>query len=187
MTLLDKLLLYMVFLNYTWGDGGIIVTVPILVCTYIHTYIVLKRIGQYCSKENFKPDIVGRVSFAAKSLCMWVRAMEVYGRVYRVVEPKKKKLEQANKQLAEKQATLHEAKEKLRELKEKLEQLQKQYEEKLATKDDLRKKAELTELRLDRAAKLVSGLAGERVRWEGSIKVVMLLYMSAPTEFYFCV
>ena len=132
---------------------------------------VLKRIGQYCSKENFKPDIVGRVSFAAKSLCMWVRAMEVYGRVYRVVEPKKKKLEQANHQLAEKQANLHEAKEKLREVKEKLEELQRQYEEKLATKEDLRKKAELTELKLDRAAKLVSGLAGERVRWEESIKV----------------
>ena len=137
----------------------------------IFFFEVLKRIGQYCSKENFKPDIVGRVSFAAKSLCMWVRAMEIYGRVYRVVEPKKKKLEQANKQLAEKQATLHEAKEKLREVKEKLDELQRQYEEKLATKEELKKKAELTELKLDRAAKLVSGLAGERVRWEESIKV----------------
>ena len=51
---------------------------------------VLKRIGQYCAKPDFKPEMVGRVSFAAKSLCMWVRAMEVYGRIYRVVEPKKK-------------------------------------------------------------------------------------------------
>lgn len=101
--------------------------------------------------------------------------MEVYGRVYRVVEPKKKKLELANHQLAEKQANLHEAKEKLREVKEKLEELQRQYEEKLATKEDLRKKAELTELKLDRAAKLVSGLAGERVRWEDSIKVCCIL------------
>lgn len=50
----------------------------------------LKRIGQYCSKPDFQPDTVGRVSLAAKSLCMWVRAMEVYGRIFRVVEPKKK-------------------------------------------------------------------------------------------------
>lgn len=50
----------------------------------------LKKIGVICAKEDFKPDIVGRVSLAAKSLCMWVRAMEVYGRIYRVVEPKKK-------------------------------------------------------------------------------------------------
>ncbi len=97
--------------------------------------------------------------------------MEVYGRIYRVVEPKKKRLEAANRQLAEKQASLREAKDKLREVKDKLEQLQKEYEEKLATKEDLRKKAELTELKLDRAAKLVTGLAGERVRWEESVKV----------------
>lgn len=142
-----------------------------LTCDKFHFLAVLKRIGQYCSKENFKPEIVGRVSFAAKSLCMWVRAMEVYGRVYRVVEPKKKKLEQANRQLAEKQASLHEAKEKLREVKEKLDTLQAQYEEKLNTKEDLKRKAELTEIKLERAAKLVSGLAGERVRWEDSIKV----------------
>ena len=50
----------------------------------------LKRIGQICAKPDFKPDTVGRVSLAAKSLCMWVRAMEVYGRIFRVVEPKKK-------------------------------------------------------------------------------------------------
>ena len=50
----------------------------------------LKKIGVICAKEDFKPDMVGRVSLAAKSLCMWVGAMEVYGRIYRVVEPKKK-------------------------------------------------------------------------------------------------
>ncbi len=138
----------------------------------LYPHAVLKRIGQYCSKPDFTPDIVGRVSGAAKSLCMWVKAMEVYGRIFRVVEPKKKRLETANRQLAEKQATLKEAKEKLREVKEKLEELQRQYEEKLATKEDLKKKAELTEQRLDRAGKLVSGLAGERIRWEESVKVL---------------
>ncbi len=56
-------------------------------------------------------------------------------------------------------------------MKEKLDELQRQYEEKLATKEDLRKKAELTELRLDRAAKIVTGLADERTRWEESVKV----------------
>ncbi|KAG7255156.1 hypothetical protein CRUP_006430, partial [Coryphaenoides rupestris] len=37
---------------------------------------VLKRTGQYCTQADFQPDIIGRVSLAAKSLCMWVRAME---------------------------------------------------------------------------------------------------------------
>lgn len=38
---------------------------------------VLKKIGAYCAQPDFQPDIIGRVSLAAKSLCMWVRAMEV--------------------------------------------------------------------------------------------------------------
>jgi len=64
-----------------------------------------------------------------------------------------------------------------------LEELQRQYEEKLATKEDLKKKAELTELRLTRAAKLVSGLAGERTRWEESVKVCKSgLYISWLTR-----
>lgn len=124
---------------------------------------MLKKIGAYCAQPDFQPDIIGRVSLAAKSLCMWVRAMEVsggvraassepglgrpqrpqekagageeapgvsgrwvkrcpavflqlYGRLYRVVEPKRVRLNAALAQLQEKQAALAEAQEKLREV-----------------------------------------------------------------------
>ncbi len=40
---------------------------------------VLKKIGQYCRQVDFQAEIIGKVSLAAKSLCMWVRAMEVRG------------------------------------------------------------------------------------------------------------
>ena len=39
----------------------------------------------------------------------------------------------------------------------------------MAQKEELRRKAEETELKLERAGKLVSGLAGERERWEASV------------------
>ena len=52
-----------------------------------------------------------------------------------------------------------------------MEELKRQYDEKSAQKEELKRKAELTELKLDRAGKLVSGLAGERDRWEASVKV----------------
>ena len=77
---------------------------------------VLKKIGQYCSQADFQPDIIGRVSLAAKSLCMWVRAMDMYGRIYRVVEPKRQRLHAAQHQLKEKQDQLQEAKDKLAEV-----------------------------------------------------------------------
>lgn len=77
---------------------------------------ILKKIGQYVIQSDFQPEIVGRVSLAARSLCMWVRAMEMYGRIYRVVEPKRQKLYAAQAQLREKQNQLQEAKNKLAEV-----------------------------------------------------------------------
>ena len=77
---------------------------------------VLKKIGTYCSQADFQPEIIGRVSLAAKSLCMWVRAMEVYGRIYRVVEPRRQRLNQATSQLKEKQAILTEVKAKVKKV-----------------------------------------------------------------------
>lgn len=43
----------------------------------------LKRIAGYTSNEEFVPDKVGLVSFAAKSLCMWVIAIEKYAKVWK--------------------------------------------------------------------------------------------------------
>ena len=44
---------------------------------------ILKKINQYSADENFNPEVVGRVSGAAKSLCLWVKAMESYGTIFR--------------------------------------------------------------------------------------------------------
>ncbi|XP_053319883.1 dynein axonemal heavy chain 2 [Spea bombifrons] len=130
----------------------------------------LKKIGQYCAQADFQPDTVGRVSLAARSLCMWVRAMEMYGRIYKVVEPKRARMNAAMAQLAEKQASLAEAQNKLREVGERLEKLKMQYDEKLAQKEQLRSEAELMEVKLERAGTLVTGLAGEKSRWEETVK-----------------
>lgn len=130
---------------------------------------ILKRTSQYCADENFQPDIVGRVSGASKSLCLWVRAMETYGIIFRQVAPKKEKLRIAKETLEKKQKTLRDAKLKLQEIQDKLSELKNQYDEKVALKEKLRQESEMTELKLIRAEKLVSGLGGERDRWEKSI------------------
>lgn len=43
----------------------------------------LKKIATYTTNDEFQPDKVGIVSLAAKSLCMWVRAIEKYAKVFR--------------------------------------------------------------------------------------------------------
>jgi dynein heavy chain len=44
---------------------------------------------------------------------MWVRAMELYGQIFRVVQPKRERYNQAMSQLKEKQDALADAKKKL--------------------------------------------------------------------------
>eukprot|EP01135_Chromosphaera_perkinsii_P000405 Nk52_evm52s78 gene=Nk52_evmTU52s78 len=134
---------------------------------------ILSRIGsKYCANPEFQPDTVGRVSHACKSLCMWVKAMEIYGRIFRQVAPKRAKLDEAVAALASKQKALQDAKDKLAEVERNLEELKRQYDEKLALKEKLRKESEELEIKLERATMVVEGLSGERMRWEATILVL---------------
>lgn len=63
---------------------------------------------------------------------MWVRAMDVYGRVYRVVEPKRQRLKQAELILQDKQEQLIEAQAKLDDVNAKMQRLQEEYQEKVS-------------------------------------------------------
>lgn len=57
------------------------------------------------------------------------------------------------------------------QINDKIESLKKSYEEKVAEKEDLGQKAKLLQLKLERAGKIVSGLGGEKDRWESSVEV----------------
>ncbi|XP_025836128.1 dynein heavy chain 2, axonemal-like [Agrilus planipennis] len=129
----------------------------------------MKKIHQYTTNPEFVPDKVGIVSVAAKSLCMWVIAIEKYAKVWRVVRPKKEKLDEALESLKEKQRLLAEAQAKLAELNMMLQKLQREYEEKLLQKEELDRKAEMLRLKLERAAMLVENLSGEKERWEQTV------------------
>jgi hypothetical protein len=67
---------------------------------------VLNKISKWTKDPEFDPEVVGAVSKAAKSLCMWVRAMEVYGRNAKQVASKPANLQAAMKTLSQKQAQL---------------------------------------------------------------------------------
>ena len=46
--------------------------------------------NKYISNPSFVPEKVATQSKVCKSLCMWVRAIDVYAKVFKVVEPKRK-------------------------------------------------------------------------------------------------
>jgi dynein heavy chain, axonemal len=73
----------------------------------------IDKVRPYLELQEFDPDTVKKASKAAFGLCSWVRAVESYDRVARVVEPKQKRLQAAEVEvmgllasLAEKQAQL---------------------------------------------------------------------------------
>lgn len=53
---------------------------------------ILQKLQKYITNPDFVPDKVEKVSKACKSMCMWVRAMDLYSRVLKEVGPKREKL-----------------------------------------------------------------------------------------------
>lgn len=75
-----------------------------------------------------------------------------------------------------------EAKAKLAEITETLTKLQIAYEEKLAQKEELNKKAELLRIKLERAFMLVEGLSGEKIRWENTVATLDINFDCLPGD-----
>lgn len=74
---------------------------------------------------------VGKQSKAAMSMCLWVRAMDTYATVYKIVEPKRQALaaaqaalDAANAILAQKQKELQDIRDKVAELQAQLAAMQ---------------------------------------------------------------
>ena len=130
---------------------------------------LLKKINKYTSNPDYDAEKVGKVSMAARGLCLFVRAMEVYGNVAKEVAPKRAKLKAAQDNLAKKQAALKAAQDKLAEVLAQVQALRDKYDHSMNQKQTLEDELEDLEGKLIRAEKLVTGLAGEKTRWEASI------------------
>lgn len=131
---------------------------------------MMGKIRKYTVKDEYDPEKVGKQSGAAKGLCIWVQAMEVYFEVAKNVAPKRAKLAEAQKALAKKEAALQEAKDTLAEVLAKVKRLNDTFEASSSQKEALVSELEQLEMKLNRAEQLVDGLGGEKVRWEASIE-----------------
>jgi len=133
---------------------------------------LLGKLQKYIKNEDFVPAKVKNVSKAATSLCLWVRAMDIYSRVAKEIGPKKEKLkgaEDSSKAAAEKLAI---AVAELELVENKLRTLQQQLESAKARAAQLERDAEDCEVKLKRAEKLLDGLGNESVRWNAASTVL---------------
>ncbi|CAB3991140.1 dynein heavy chain 3, axonemal-like, partial [Paramuricea clavata] len=127
---------------------------------------VMKKIrDKYIPHADFNPSVVRTVSSACEGLCKWVRALEVYDRVAKVVAPKKEKLAAAEAELAIQMKQLNAKRAELKEVEDKLQALNDQFDAMTTKKKDLEDNIDLCSKKLDRAEKLIGGLGGEKDRW----------------------
>jgi dynein heavy chain len=123
------------------------------------------KFRQYSKNADFQPEIVGKVSKACESLCIWVLAVEKFHQVYRTVKPKEKKVKEANEALEIIRAGLEKKQTMLVKIETHLNQFQMQYQSSVEEKKKLENRKELMRSRMNRALELTSALDTEKVRW----------------------
>ena len=134
-----------------------------------HCIVGVKRLT---AMPEFLPEAVAKQSKAATGICKWVRAMEVYDRVAKVVEPKRIALKKAEGELTVMMAALKEKQDSLQQVLDKIAKLESDFQAANNEKVSLANQVDMCEKKLVRAGKLISGLGGERARWTENVQVL---------------
>lgn len=129
------------------------------------TKIVTRFIFRYINDPDFNPNSIKSVSNACEGLCKWIRALDVYDKVIKIVGPKKEKLQQAETDYAVQMEKLNEKRAELSGVLSKLQTLRDELAEKTKEKKELEDNIDLCSQKLTRAEQLISGLSGEKYKW----------------------
>ncbi|CAI9733108.1 dynein heavy chain 6, axonemal-like isoform X2 [Octopus vulgaris] len=130
---------------------------------------LLRKLKVYIDNPKFFPEIVENVSKACKSLCMWVRAINLYAYVFRAVQPKQQRLAKAKEELATVMSNLRVHQDALAKVVAQIAALQKTYDESVDEKERLECKITQTAVRLKRATKLTKALADKHEKWKETV------------------
>ncbi|XP_053132344.1 dynein axonemal heavy chain 3 isoform X3 [Hemicordylus capensis] len=138
---------------------------------------VMKRIREkFINHPDFQPAVIKNVSSACEGLCKWVRAMEVYDRVAKVVAPKRERLREAEGLLAIQMQKLNKKRAELKNVIDRLQALNDEFEEMNNRKKELENNIDICSQKLVRAEQLISGLGGEKDRWTEAARLLGIRY-----------
>ncbi|WAR10683.1 DYH7-like protein [Mya arenaria] len=138
--------------------------------------------SKYITNPDFEPDKVRVASRACEGLCRWIRAMDTYDRVAKVVAPKKEDLKRAQAELSEAMKTLEKKRASLKEVQDKLNKLTEKLEFNKQKKVDLENQVDLCTKKLARAEQLIGGLGGEKDRWGVAAKLLGAKYTNCTGD-----
>eukprot|EP00040_Diaphanoeca_grandis_P037866 m.251032 g.251032 ORF g.251032 m.251032 type:complete len:4203 (+) comp33890_c0_seq2:91-12699(+) len=131
---------------------------------------IINKIKPFIEDPAFTPEAVAKVSKACTAICSWVRAMDKFYHVNRMVAPKRAALKEATELLEITKKKLAGLRSNLAKLNESLKSMEDNFASMTEKKKVLEDKAEECVARLGRAEKLINGLGGEKVRWADSVK-----------------
>ncbi|NXN55853.1 DYH3 protein, partial [Rynchops niger] len=139
---------------------------------------IMKRIRErFIDHPDFQPAVIKNVSSACEGLCKWVRAMEVYDRVAKVVAPKRERLREAEALLDVQMQKLKTKQAELKEVVDRLQALNDEFDSMNDRKRELENNIELCSQKLVRAEQLISGLGGEKDRWTEAARLLGIRYI----------
>ena len=87
----------------------------------------LTKLKKYINDPRFVPKNIAKKSDAGKSICMWVRAMDTYAEVKKIVVPKEEALKVAEQQLSKATAELKVKQAELQKVRDKIAALEAEY------------------------------------------------------------
>lgn len=114
---------------------------------------------------------IEKVSKVAKSVSLWVIAIDKFAKVYKDVEPKIKRHDAAEAELREVMRLLKAKQKELADVEAKIAALQEFIDAKNMEFKVIQERVDLTSGRINRAGRLTSALADEEVRWKNEVKV----------------
>eukprot|EP00891_Asterochloris_glomerata_P001497 jgi/Astpho2/1497/e_gw1.00026.129.1_t len=150
---------------------------------------ICEALARVVEDARFTPDQASQLltfrlpqSNAARSMCLWVRAMDTYSKVVRVVEPKRQALQGAETALQIVEEQLAATRAQLRDVVEKVDHLKQQLADTQAELGSLQAQYSLGEKRLARASKLMAALGNEAVRWTAAAEALTARLQLLPGD-----
>lgn len=144
--------------------------------------ITVKKIKTYINNKDYDPVKIERVSKVAKSVALWVIAMEKFANVFKIVEPKIRKARDAEKEKEEVMAVLKKKQAELAEVEAHIQVLKDNIAEKNREYQIIQNDVDLTMGRLNRAGRLTSALSDEEHRWGEIVKSLTAELWAIPGD-----
>lgn len=138
--------------------------------------IINKVRSEFINSPGFNVEAAANASAAAKGLLKWVVALDKYDKVAKEIAPKRENLKKAEAKYQEVQERLDQKRNELQEVLDKLEQMENDLQQATEQKQSLEEEVDTTEVKLDRAQKLINGLGDERKRWNEQSELLAEAY-----------